>query len=141
MASKGSGRSGLISADVLPNAGGILSILAGVFEVVLGGVMLHAASLGESFALRFPIVVNERNLQWTTYIDIFVINSAWLIIVVGVLLIVLGIVSIAGGISAIRRKSFGLSLAGAICALPSVILGILAVIFIADGKGAFEVEK
>ena len=50
---------------------------------------------------------------------------------------VLGIVAIVGGISAIRRKWFGLSIAGAIGALPSVILGILAVIFIALGKREF----
>jgi hypothetical protein len=140
MASNGNARGGLISADVLPNAGGILSILAGVFEVILAGAMLHAAALGESFTLRLPVVISDSFLEWRTYIDIFVINSPWSIIV-GVLLIVFCIVSIVGGISAIRRKSFGLSLAGAICALPSVILGILAVIFIADGKGAFEVEK
>ena len=51
---------------------------------------------------------------------------------------VLGIIAIVGGISAIRRKSFGLSLAGAICARPSVILGILAIIFIALGKREFD---
>jgi hypothetical protein len=50
---------------------------------------------------------------------------------------VLGIVAIVGGISALRRKRFGLSLAGAICALPSIILGILAVVFIAVGKREF----
>ena len=50
---------------------------------------------------------------------------------------VLDIVAIIGGISAIKRKRFGLSLAGAVCALPSVILGILAVIFVALGKREF----
>ena len=89
------------------------------------------------------------------------VELIWLIIV-GVPLIVLGIVAIVGGISAIRRKIFVLSLAGAICALPSVILGlylggylgedvgaltgaltsiilgILAVIFVALGKREFR---
>ncbi|MGB3479983.1 MAG: hypothetical protein WBB67_12595, partial [bacterium] len=64
----------------------------------------------------------------------------WLIIV-GVPILVLGIIAIVGGISAIRRKSFGLSLAGAICALPSNILGILAIIFVSLSKKEFEVEK
>jgi hypothetical protein len=54
---------------------------------------------------------------------------------------VLGIVAVVGGISAIRRKRFGLSLAGAICALPSVFLGILAVIFVALGKREFGAER
>jgi hypothetical protein len=60
------------------------------------------------------------------------------LIIVGVPIIALGIVAIVGGISAIRRGSFGLSLAGAICALPSSIMGILAVIFVAVSKEKFE---
>jgi hypothetical protein len=63
------------------------------------------------------------------------VSFSWVIIAgcVGVL----GIVAIVGGISAIRRKRFGLSLAGAISALLSGILGILAVIFVALGKREF----
>jgi hypothetical protein len=56
---------------------------------------------------------------------------------VGVPIFALGIVAIVGGVSAIRRKSFGLSLAGAVCALPSVILGILAIVFVALVKREF----
>jgi hypothetical protein len=51
---------------------------------------------------------------------------------------VLGIVAIVGGVSAVRRGSFGLSLAGTICALSSGTLGILAVIFISLAKGEFK---
>jgi len=60
----------------------------------------------------------------------------WWMIMGGVL-IGLGIVAIAGGVSAVQRKSFGLALAGAICSLPSVGFGILAVIFVALGKREF----
>jgi hypothetical protein len=65
----------------------------------------------------------------------------------GVPLLVLGIIAIVGGVSALRRKSFGLSLAGAICAIfaccafPSHILGLLAVIFVALRKGEFRAES
>jgi len=55
--------------------------------------------------------------------------------------LVLGIVAIAGGVAALRRRSFGLSLAGAICSLPSAILGILAIIFVSVSKKEFEGEK
>lgn len=52
---------------------------------------------------------------------------------------ILGIVALIGGICAIRRKSWGMSLAGAIAAfLPSSILGILAIIFIALSKNEFK---
>jgi hypothetical protein len=64
------------------------------------------------------------------------------LIVIGGLLLVLGIIAIAGGISAVRRKSFGLSLAGAICALiPLNLLGLLAVIFVSLSKKEFETES
>jgi hypothetical protein len=60
---------------------------------------------------------------------------------IGVLLLVLGIVAIIGGIFAIRRHAWGLALAGAICALfppQVVVLGILAIIFVALSKGEFD---
>jgi hypothetical protein len=60
--------------------------------------------------------------------------------IVGGFIGAMGILAIAGGISAVRRKRFGLSLAGAVCALPSTIFGILAVIFVAVGKREFKVE-
>jgi hypothetical protein len=61
--------------------------------------------------------------------------------IIGIVLLVLGIVAIVGGISAVRRKSFGLSLAGAICAfLPFNILGLLAVIFVSVARREFVTE-
>jgi len=48
--------------------------------------------------------------------------------------------SIVGGILAVRRKNYKASLAGAICALPTVLFGILSVIFVAMRKNEFEVE-
>jgi hypothetical protein len=57
--------------------------------------------------------------------------------------LVLGVLAIVGGVSALRRKSYGLSLAGAICGLLSFfwILAILAVIFVAMGKREFGAES
>ena len=54
--------------------------------------------------------------------------------------IMLGIIAIVGGVYALRREVWGLALAGSICALigPWAILGILAIIFVALGKGEFE---
>ena len=63
-------------------------------------------------------------------------GSSWFVII-GVPLLVLGVLAVVGGISAIRRNSFGLSLAGAICALPSVILGILGIVFVSMSKREF----
>ena len=120
MASDGNGRGGLLTA------GGILSIVAGAFETTVGAVVTALTMSGVIPCLfhcgRFEIHITPS----FTYL--------------GVPLLVLGIIAIVGGVSALRRKSFGLSLAGAICGLPSPfwILAILAVIFVAEGKREFE---
>jgi len=126
MASNGSDRLGFLSA------GGILSIVMGAFEINGGGTMLASAKLGIQFELwdfaLYPGIWFEH---------IIPADSPWLI-VMGGLFVVLGIIAIVGGIWALRRRSFGLSLAGAICVLPLGIFGILAIVFIGMARRAFE---
>jgi hypothetical protein len=65
---------------------------------------------------------------------------------IGVPIIILSIVTIIGGVFAIRKRAWGLALAGAICGFivglpliaPSILLGIPAIVFTALGKGKFE---
>jgi hypothetical protein len=131
MEANGGDRGGLLSA------GGILSIIAGAFEII-GGALIVVFTAGIRILLRLALLPFHPR-DWFEHI-IPVIPS-WLIIV-GVPLVVLGIIAIIGGISAIRRKSFGLSLAGAICALiPLNLLGLLAVIFVSIAKREFEAGK
>jgi len=59
----------------------------------------------------------------------------------GLLGMILGAVAIVGGIFALRRRHWGLSLAGAICAtlMPvSFLLGVAAIVFIAMSHEEFE---
>ena len=52
--------------------------------------------------------------------------------------IILGVVAIVGGVYALKRKLWGLALAGSICSLICVwFLGIPAIIFIIMGKKEF----
>ena len=97
-------------------AGGILSIVAGIFQIGRG----------------VSIAVNLRYWSGT--------DQNWWVIFGGCAG-VLGILAVVGGISAIRRKRFGLSLAGAICALPLYALGVPAVIFICLSKKDFSEER
>ena len=127
MASNGNSRSGLLTA------GGVLSIIAGILEVI-GGAIIVLLTAGVSIIYEWIIFPSPPG-GWENHI--MPVIPFWLLIV-GVPIIALGTVAIVGGISAIRRGSFGLSLAGAICALPSTILGILAVIFVAVSKEKFE---
>jgi hypothetical protein len=83
-------------------------------------------------------------ITWENYIlgnrSVLQAHFSWVPIqwaIIGGCLVALGILAAVGGISAIRRKSFSLSLTGAICALPSTVLGIIAVFFVAFGKGEF----
>jgi hypothetical protein len=128
------GRGGLLSA------GGILSIIVGAFEAIGGGIMVALVCLRMPFSLwRFYIFRPGMRSGPITFWEggTIGVDYTWWIIIGG-LLFVLGIIAIAGGVSAIRRKSFGLSLAGAICALiPLNLVGLLAVIFVSLGKREF----
>ena len=99
-----------------PTAAGILCIIAGTIGVISG---IRVVALGGIIGAFF--------------------GMAWLG-TFGIPFIILGIVALVGGIYAVRRKIWGLALAGSICALlgPWVILGILAIIFVSLGKGEFE---
>ncbi len=126
MSNNGDDRGGLLSA------GGVLSIVAGAVEVIGGGAMVTLACL--EMPLRRWLLTCFPRFGGTCGVAGVPIWA----IVVGGLLLVLGIIAIIGGVSAIRRNSFGLSLAGAICALiPLNLLGLLAVIFVSLGKREF----
>ena len=117
-------RGGLLSA------GGILSIIVGVFELLTGGAIAVLLWVGlPSLPPGFLDLGGGFNMA---------LVRTWLSIMGGILA-VLGIIAIGGGISAIRRSNFRLSLAGAICALlPINVLGILAVIFVSLARREFE---
>jgi hypothetical protein len=56
---------------------------------------------------------------------------------VGLLAIMIGVVAVAGGICALKRRAWGLALAGSICSV-FCWLGIPAIIFIALSKQEFS---
>jgi len=137
MSANGSNRGGLVSA------GGVLSIIAGISQLISGSFLAVFA-----FFPEYALFIYSQRLLFRVLFMPFLPDTWWGTFVSGffegpepVLFLicsgVLGIVAIIGGISAIRRKWFGLSLAGAVGALPSVIPGILAVIFVALGKRQF----
>ncbi len=100
-----------------PTTAGILSIVAGVLNLI-AGVALAATEVMLLPLIGFPVLGP-----------------------LAAVLIVLGIISIVGGIFAVQRRIWGMALAGAICALfppPVIILGILAIVFVAMGKGEFK---
>ncbi len=103
----------------MPTAAGILDIVAGCLGLFVALLLVFLAAAG-------PIVP-----------DIPPYVSS----VLGALTVpmaILGILAIVGGIYALKRKIWGLALAGSIAAFfCSWILGLLAVIFIAVSKKEF----
>lgn len=89
-----------------PKAAGILSIVAGVIEFIMG----------ISFALLYALLGGGF--------------SGWFIIA--------GIIAIVGGVYAIKRKVWPLALAGAICSLGIIPLGIATIILVALAKNEFK---
>jgi len=122
MESSGSRRSGL------PTAGGILGIIAGALQVIVGGVvvaLIFSPSLRRALLPPVPLAPMPPG----SYEHFAPAMPIWLGFL-GVLVVALGIVAMVGGVFALKRKSFGMALAGAICALPVFFLGIPAVILV-----------
>jgi hypothetical protein len=139
------GSSGNVRRNLL-TGGGVLSIVGGISQIVSSGLIIadFVVSYLHNWRLIYALVLPGLPEAWARYVlwgpgpMFFSMNYVpirWAII--GGCIGVLGIVAVVGGVSAIRRKRFRLSLAGAICTLPSVFLGIAAVILVALGKREF----
>jgi len=109
-----------------PMVAGILTIIAGSLGLLIGiGLAVGFGLMGIMIGMipGFP---------------------GGLLALIGIPGIILSIVAIVGGIYALRRRLWGLALAGAICALlftlPFLgwILAVLAIIFVSLAKGEFE---
>ena len=122
-------RGGLLSA------GGILCIIVGVFEAVVGGLLTAAVLLTSwVWELQLP------DIPGLGTIGSIPLDSTP-VLITGVVLLVLGIVAISGGISALKRFSFGLALVGALCAfVPLNVLGLMALLFVSLGSAEFKTE-
>ena len=103
-----------------PTTAGILSIIAGALEVI-GGIIVLTVGAATTGAANVP--------NWMMFFSAAAIP-----------MLILGIVAIVGGVYALKRRIWGLALAGAICSLFGAwfILGILAIIFVIMGKGEFQ---
>jgi hypothetical protein len=111
-----------------PTTAGILTIIAGAINVIAGIVVLVWR--------RFDMMGMMGDWYRFGGHMGFGITAG-----VGAVLIVIGIVSVIGGAFALRRRLWGLSLAGAILALfppRLIVLGILSIIFLALSKGEFD---
>ena len=104
-----------------PTTAGILCIIAGAMAVIIGLVFAAAGVIGCAVLGAFIPLLGG------------VLAGAFAIP------LLLGIVAIIGGAYALKRRIWGLALAGSICALFCVFfLGIPAIIFVILGKSEFN---
>ena len=112
----------------MPTTSGILSIICGAINVITGFIVM----IGGSFYSAFMPMMNgigSVGVGWGIF-------AAFL----GIFIIILGAVSIVGGIYALRRRLWGLALAGAITSVFSWtwILGIASIVIIAMARDQFN---
>ncbi len=100
----------------MPTTAGILMILAGSVELLIGVVIASLSSITAIF------------------------TGSWIFGFFGVPHIISGLISIIGGACALKRRLWGLALVGSITALwvPMSLLGILSIIFITLSKKEFK---
>jgi hypothetical protein len=112
--------------------GGILSVVSGAFGI-LGGLamVLFGALFGWLITLGDSYSYNTSPEELAT---VFAIMYG----VMGAGLIILSILALIGGIFAIRRKAWGLALAGAIAAVMVFFpIGVVSVVFISMARLEF----
>jgi len=111
-----------------PPTAGVIEIVAGVLHILVGATTILVAGgvAGGLCLAEFPLISLMVPLPLITGI--------------GLPLLVLGTASVVGGISALKRKRWGLALAGGICALVPLqaLLGVLAIVFLAMSRAEFE---
>jgi hypothetical protein len=117
-----------------PTTAGILTIVSSSYGISLGAALRQ----GPSFLNRFLSNV------WIGGVPFDVGGTpgeASELAAYGILYLVFGIVALVGGILALRRKVWGLALAGAILTLWMIPygtgLGILSIVFLIRGRGEF----
>ena len=105
-----------------PTTAGTLGIIAGAIGVILGIALAALGTFASGFLGGFGFPGLGGLLAGAFAVPI-----------------ILGIVAIVGSIYALKRRKWGLALAGSICSLFCVwFLGIPAIIFAIMGKGEFE---
>jgi len=114
-----------------PTAAGVLCIIGGAIGAVVGLTILSVAWIAAGGWFLFWKIVLEPGQEMPAGLSI----GAGFVIAV----LIVFTVAIVGGICAVRRRIWGLALAGSICALAGfVIPGILAIIFVSLSKREFE---
>lgn len=110
---------------------------AGILDIIVATGTLLGSLL---FLIAAIVLANGSSFGNFTTEDLAGMSiGAAVVGVMAAVLAGLGVLELIAGIYAIKRKNWGLALAGSIvAALPFEVLGILALIFVAMGKNEFD---
>jgi hypothetical protein len=113
--------------------GGILTIVAGAFGI-LGGLGVFLGVLIIRLVSSTPYIPFGSLFPAQIFSIIMAFYAVW-----GIFIGLLGVLGIVGGVFALRKKNWGLALAGAIAGnLTFNLCGIPAVIFVSLAKPEFS---
>jgi hypothetical protein len=114
----------------MPIAAGVLCIAAGAMGLIAIAFLI---TFGATFGAEIAREVLKSVGFWQSGVPLTIIGF------VSIPLIIINAIAIIGGIYALQRKTWGLALTGAICAIiPAQVLGIIAVVFTAVSKKEFK---
>ena len=118
------------SPSWMPMIGGTLSIISGTLGFI---ALAFLITFGSIFGAAIGRRVLESLGYWQAGLPLT------FILIIAIPLLAINVVAIIGGIYALQRRHWGMSLAGAICAVfPSQLMGILAIVFISLSRKEFK---
>lgn len=110
----------------MPMTAGILDIICGAFALIGGLVLVVVGTVGSGVLMYFGVEIPP-------FLPVALFSA------IAAPVIIVGILAIVGGVYALRRKKWGLALAGSIAAFfPSWLLGIAAIVLTILSKNEFE---
>jgi len=107
-----------------------MSKTAGILDIIAGSLSVFSTlSLVAGVSVWLSYQTTGAKMEWVLA----------LIIVLGIIRLLISVLAIIGGAYALKRRIWGLALAGSIAAvLSSLILGVVALIFTITGKKEFN---
>jgi hypothetical protein len=112
-----------------PMVAGILDLVAGVLGFIAGLLVITGMAFFAVFSTTGGMSGLQEYPPWLPMVVLFLIIPS----------IILNILAVIGGIYALRRRIWGLALAGSIAAIfSSFFLGIPSIIFTIQAKNEFE---
>ena len=109
-----------ITAGIICIVVGAISLIGGFFTALFAGFFFTSAFIDDPFFFNLPGLI-----VWAFALPYLIISG----------------VAVAGGVYALRRRRWGLSLAGSICAILTGwawILGVVAIVFVIMAKDEFD---